>query len=112
MADNNPKKPIPPASTQRTTMVMVIILLAVAFFVGSQFMRTGAMGTTVTDQLITSEFTQAVEQGRVKSVTYSAGDYTVSGTYFPADTAGRRGGRRLQRGLRLTERPHGDRARR
>ena len=61
MADNNPKKPIPPASTQRTTMVMVIILLAVAFFVGSQFMRTGAMGTTVTDQLITSEFTQAVE---------------------------------------------------
>lgn len=88
MADNNPKKPIPPASTQRTTMVMVIILLAVAFFVGSQFMRTGAMGTTVTDQLITSEFTQAVEQGRVKSVTYSAGDYTVSGTYFPAATAG------------------------
>ncbi len=77
-----------PASTQRTTMVMVIILLAVAFFVGSQFMRTGAMGTTVTDQLITSEFTQAVEQGRVKSVTYSAGDYTVSGTYFPAATAG------------------------
>ena len=88
MADNNPKKPIPPASTQRTTMIMVIILLAVAFFVGSQFMRTGAMGTTVTDQLITSEFTQAVEQGRVKSVTYSAGDYTVSGTYFPAVTAG------------------------
>jgi len=69
-------------------MVMVVILLAVAFFVGSQFMRTGAMGTTVTDQLITSEFTQAVEQGRVKSVTYSAGDYTVSGTYFPAVTAG------------------------
>ena len=69
-------------------MIMVIILLAVAFFVGSQFMRTGAMGTTVTDQLITSEFTQAVEQGRVKSVTYSAGDYTVSGTYFPAATAG------------------------
>ena len=51
-------------------------------------MRTGAMDTTVTDQLITSEFTQAVEQGRVKSVTYSAGDYTVSGTYFPAATAG------------------------
>ena len=69
-------------------MVMVIILLAVAFFVGSQFMRTGAMGTQVTDQLITSEFTQAVEQNRVKSVTYSAGDYTVSGTYFPAVTAG------------------------
>ncbi|WP_394355783.1 ATP-dependent zinc metalloprotease FtsH [Adlercreutzia wanghongyangiae] len=69
-------------------MVMIIILLAVAFFVGSQFMRTGAMGTTVTDQLITSEFTQAVEQGRVKSVVYSAGDYTVSGTYFPAATAG------------------------
>ena len=101
MADNNPKKPIPPASTQRTTMVMVIILLAVAFFVGSQFMRTGAMGTTVTDQLITSEFTQAVEQGRVKSVTYSAGGHRRL-----------RGRRRLQRGLRFPERPHGDRARR
>ena len=87
MADNNPKIPTP-SSSSRTTMVMVLILLAVAFFVGSQFMRTGAMGTQVTDQLITSEFTQAVEQGRVKSVTYSAGDYTVSGTYFPAVTAG------------------------
>ena len=65
MADNNSKLPTPPSSS-RTTMVMVVILLAVAFFVGSQFMRTGAMGTTVTDQLITSEFTQAVEQGRVK----------------------------------------------
>ena len=112
MADNNPKKPIPPASTQRTTMVMVIILLAVAFFVGSQFMRTGAMGTTVTDQLITSEFTQAVEQGRVKSVTYSAGDYTVSGTYFPAATAGSKAAAAFKRGLRFPERlmatEHGD----
>ena len=27
MADNNPKKPIPPASTQRTTMIMVIIAI-------------------------------------------------------------------------------------
>ena len=61
-------------------------------------MRTGAMGTTVTDQLITSEFTQAVEQGRVKSVTYSAGDYTVSGTYFRRHRR-LRGRRRLQRGL-------------
>ena len=87
MADNNPKIPTP-SSSSRTTMVMVVILLAVAFFVGSQFMRTGVAGTTVTDQLITSEFTQAVEQGRVKSVTHSAGDYTVSGTYFPAATAG------------------------
>ena len=87
MADNNSKKPNP-SSSSRTTMVMVLILLAVAFFVGSQFMRTGAMGGTVTDQLITSEFTQAVEQNRVKSVVYSAGDYTVSGTYFPAATAG------------------------
>ncbi|MCI8425311.1 MAG: cell division protein FtsH, partial [Adlercreutzia sp.] len=88
MADNNSKKPTPPNTTQRTTMAMVIILLAVAFFVGSQFMRTGAVGNTVTDELITSEFTQAVEQDRVQSVTYSAGDYTVSGSYFPAATAG------------------------
>ncbi len=44
--------------------------------------------TTKTDSLITSEFVQAVEQDRVEKVVYNAGDYTVSGTYYPAITAG------------------------
>ena len=34
------------------------------------------------------EFTQAVEQDRVTKVVYAAGDYSVSGTYYPAATAG------------------------
>ena len=64
MADNNPEKPIPagvdPAHHDGHGHHP---LSRGVFVVGSQFMRrTAAMGTTVTDQLITSEFTQAVEQ--------------------------------------------------
>ncbi len=60
--------------------------MIVAFFVGSQFMNMS--NTTQTDTLITSEFVQAVEQDRVSKVVYNAGDYTVSGTYYPAITSG------------------------
>ena len=67
----------------RTTIISVILFLLVAFFVGSQFMNMS--NTTKTDSLITSEFVQAVEQDRVEKVVYNAGDYTVSGTYYPAD---------------------------
>ncbi len=70
----------------RTTIISVILFLLVAFFVGSQFMNMS--NTTKTDSLITSEFVQAVEQDRVEKVVYNAGDYTVSGTYYPAITAG------------------------
>ena len=70
----------------RTTIISVILFLLVAIFVGSQFMN--MQNTTKTDSLITSEFVQAVEQDRVEKVVYSAGDYTVSGTYYPAVTAG------------------------
>ena len=70
----------------RTTIISVILFLLVAFFVGSQFMNIS--NTTKTHSLITSEFVQAVEQDRVEKVVYNAGDYTVSGTYYPAITAG------------------------
>ena len=60
--------------------------MIVAFFVGSQFMNMS--NTTQTDTLITSEFVQAVEQDRVSKVVYNAGDYTVTGTYYPAITSG------------------------
>lgn len=60
--------------------------MIVAFFVGSQFMNMS--NTTQTDALITSEFVQAVEQDRVTKVVYSAGDSTVSGSYYPAVTSG------------------------
>ncbi len=62
--------------------------LLVAFFVGQQFMNMSESSQGTTDKLVASEFLQAVDQNRVTEVTYSAGDYTVSGTYYPAVTAG------------------------
>ncbi|MEF9875274.1 MAG: ATP-dependent zinc metalloprotease FtsH, partial [Gordonibacter sp.] len=70
----------------RTTIISVLLFMLVAFFVGQQFMN--MTNTTQTDTLITSEFTQAVEQDRVTKVVYDAGGHTVTGTYFPAVTAG------------------------
>lgn len=39
-------------------------------------------------ELVTSEFLQSVEQDRVESIVYDARNYTVSGIYYPAVTAG------------------------
>ena len=72
----------------RTTIISVILFMIVAFFVGQQFMNMSSAGATQTDRLITSEFVQAVEQDRVTKVVYNAGDYAVSGSYYPAVTAG------------------------
>ena len=71
-------------------IVSTVCFLVIAFFVGSQFM--GFMNASTdqkpTDTLLTSEFVTAVEQGRVLTVDYDAGGDTVSGTYYPAVTAG------------------------
>ena len=75
----------------RTTIISVLLFTLVAFFVGQQFMNMSSSGATPTDNLITSDFVQAVEQDRVTSVKYSAGDYSVSGSYYPAITAGATG---------------------
>lgn len=72
----------------RTTVISVILFMIIAFFVGQQFMSMSTSGSMPTDRLITSEFVQAVEQDRMTKVVYNAGDYTVSGTYYPAITAG------------------------
>ena len=83
------KKPSSPQQPNpRVTIISVILFLVVAFFVGQQFMVMSSASSTPTDSLITSEFTQAVEQDRVTKVVYSAGDYKVTGTYYPAITAG------------------------
>ena len=83
------KKPSSPQQPNpRVTIISVILFLVVAFFVGQQFMVMSNASSTPTDSLITSEFTQAVEQDRVTKVVYSAGDYKVTGTYYPAITAG------------------------
>ena len=82
--DNKPQLSQP---NPRITIISVVIFLLIAFFVGRQFMSLSASAESA-DSLTTSEFVQAVEQGRVTEVVYSAGDYTVSGTYYPAVTAG------------------------
>lgn len=72
---------------RRTSMLTALILFLFAFFVGSQMM-TMMSSSEQPDKLVTSEFVQAVEQGRVENVVYDAGKYTVSGSYYPAATAG------------------------
>ena len=72
----------------RMTIIGVVIFLLVVFFVGQQYMAVSQNSQTTTDKLAASEFLQAVEQNRVTSVTYSAGDYTITGSYYPAATAG------------------------
>ncbi len=71
----------------RFAIVSVIVFLLIAVFFGRTFMSL-SNSSEVVDSLSTSEFVLAVEQGRVTSVTYSAGDYSVSGTYYLAITAG------------------------
>ena len=78
------KKPQP---FQRISVIPAILVLLIIFFIGNQFFSM-TQAQTPTDSLITSEFVQAVEQGRVQNVTYEAGSYTVSGKYFPAITSG------------------------
>ena len=82
------KQPSSQQPNPRVTIISVLLFLVVAFFVGQQFMVMSNANSTPTDSLITSEFTQAVEQDRVTKVVYSAGDYKVTGTYYPAITAG------------------------
>ena len=70
----------------RISIVSAILFFIIAIFIGSSMMN--MMSSQQTDTLITSEFVQAVKQGRVENVVYDASSYTVSGTYYPAATAG------------------------
>ena len=71
-------------------LTVLIILFFCGFMIFS--MLGGGFGlfraNEQVDTLITSEFIQAVEQDRVASVTYNAGNYQVTGEYYPAITAG------------------------
>lgn len=82
------KQPNRPKQINIVTIV-VFALVAIFFFSMITRMPSGSSdGITQTDSLLTSEFTQAVEQGRVETVVYDAGGETISGTYYPAQTAG------------------------
>ncbi|WP_283170127.1 ATP-dependent zinc metalloprotease FtsH [Curtanaerobium respiraculi] len=85
MADKKPSQ-----QNTRTATVWAILTILLFFVLGSQLagMGGGKQDQKVTDQLITSDFVTAVNDGRVTSVTYDAGNDAVSGTYYPATTAG------------------------
>ncbi len=70
----------------RWSIAMLVVFLIVGLFIYNQFFAATAARTEV-DTLLTSEFVAAVEEGRVSEVTYDAGTYTVSGTYYKADDA-------------------------
>ena len=97
MADNDNKQggqKLPPQLQQpnvRTTIISALLFLLVALFVSQQLFAANPQESKPTDQLITSEFVQAVNQDRVTKVVYGAGDGTVTGTYYPAVTAGATG---------------------
>ena len=90
MPDNKlaPKGPEP--GSNRNIIIWVVVAVIFAVIVGQQFLAMQGAGSDSkpTDTLITSEFLQAVEQDRVDSVVYDARNYTVTGSYFPAITAG------------------------
>ncbi len=87
--DNNNKKDSKSQQPNtRTTVIAVILVCLVVAFIASQLFGFGSSNTTQTDSLSTSEFKQAVEQDRVISVDYAVSEYDVSGTYYPAATAG------------------------
>ena len=84
---NNPKGFKQPNRTNVVTIVVFIIIGIFFMFMMARTM-TSATGVTQTDELQTSEFMQAVEQGRVSTAVYDTGSYTITGSYYPASTAG------------------------
>ena len=98
MPQNNPQFK-GPGNDNRNIVIWLIVICVVAFIVGQQFFAFQNAQTTPdengnpvgTDTLITSEFLQAIQQDRVVSVVYDARNYTVTGAYYPAATAGKTG---------------------
>ncbi len=74
------------SNRKRTTIITTVLLVLIALFVGSQIFTMSTQDAV--DTLDTGQFIEAVDQGRVESVVYAASDYTVTGTYYPASTAG------------------------
>lgn len=85
MPDNN--KQSTPQST-RTTIVWTILMALIFLFIAWQFLGTGIQKEEKIDELAASEFTTAVEDGRVTEATFRAGENKIEGKYYPAQTAG------------------------
>ena len=96
MPQNNPQFK-GPGGDNRNLLIWIVIFFVIALIVGQQFFafqgagKDGENANRPTDTLLTSEFLQAIEQDRVVSVVYDARNYTVTGVYYPAATAGKTG---------------------
>ncbi len=81
-----------PGWGNRNSILLIALAVIVLVFLSQQFFLSRDGGSEEermpVDTLITSEFLQALEQDRVESVTYDARNYSVTGVYFPAVTAG------------------------
>ena len=89
--NNKPSNKQPNKQPRQINIITIVVFALVAIFFFSMLTRMpqgSSDGITQTDSLVTSEFTQAVDQGRVESVVYDAGAETISGVYYPAQTAG------------------------
>ena len=92
----NPKNPKNFKQPNRTNVVTIIVFLVIGVFFLFMMGRTmtSATGVTQTDELQTSEFMQAVEQGRVSTAVYDTGSYFYRRWCY---------GRCVQRSLRCPE---------
>lgn len=81
---NNKKTPPSPIKSRQSVIIAILCALA-GIFIATSVM--GAFGSGQVDTLETSEFVQAIEQGRVKSVEYAASEYTVKGEYYPSTSS-------------------------
>ena len=73
---NNPKKKGP---NLRSVVLYVLLGLVLVALVGSQLVNFGRQEEI--DELITSDFVTAVNDGRVDAVTYHAASATLVGTH-------------------------------
>ena len=81
----------------RVNFFLVLILCFAFFFLAQQLFMNKDSETV--DTLITSDFVQAVNEDRVVSVVYNAGEYSVSGKYYVASTAGSEGADAFNKGF-------------
>jgi cell division protease FtsH len=76
--DPNGGRRIPP----RTIITYAVIVLLVVFIIAGVV---GGRTQSSADELATSDFVNAVNNGRVSEATYKASDYTISGKYWRDD---------------------------
>ena len=101
----NQKKPESP----RVNFFLIIIVVFCLFMLVQQLFSDGpGEGSAQTDSLITSEFVQAVEEDRVVSVVYNAGEYSVTGKYYATTAPGEGAANAFNEGIEALNRAGGE----